>query len=335
MMKPLTLVGLVCLLTPQVQGAEPQASAATPTASSAVSAAEQAMASQSAVSAAESPAAAAQSSVSAAESPAVAVQSAVSAAAPQPAGSGAVPAAAPLPVASESTPAAEPAPVATGAAHAAPFPAATAESGLSPTSRPMTSTPSGGGGLGIDSSNLQAVPLYRQDELLNWIEQGRHLQQVKQDRCQLTQDIEVRAEVMKVPAYQFLWGDMLAWGVCIKPDAELGVKFMWEAANQGLAPALEQLGRYYWKGTLVQKDLVKAETLMREAASLGFQRAQVEWVEMLLQGMGSPLDYEEAYHWLHSTVIGDKALHQKATSLLSRLANRMPANAIARAKAMH
>lgn len=319
MMKPFTLVGLVCLLTTQVQGAEPQASVATPTASSAVSAAEQAMASQSAV--------------SAAESPAVAAQSAVSAAAPQP--SGAVPAAAPLPVASESTPAAEPAPVATGSAPATPSPAATAESGLSPTSRPMTSTPSGGGGLGIDSSNLQAVPLYRQDELLNWIEQGRHLQQVKQDRCQLTQDIEVRAEVMKVPAYQFLWGDMLAWGVCIKPDAELGVKFMWEAANQGLAPALEQLGRYYWKGTLVQKDLVKAETLMREAASLGFQRAQVEWVEMLLQGMGSPLDYEEAYHWLHSTVIGDKALHQKATSLLSRLANRMPANAIARAKAMH
>lgn len=320
MMKPLTLFGLACLLTTQAQGAEPQVSAATPTASSAVSAAEQAMASQSAV--------------SAAESPAVAVQSAVSAAA-KPAGSGAVPAAAPLPVASESTPAAEPAPVATGSAPATPSPAATAESGLSPTSRPMTSTPSGGGGLGIDSSNLQAVPLYRQDELLNWIEQGRHLQQVKQDRCQLTQDIEVRAEVMKVPAYQFLWGDMLAWGVCIKPDAELGVKFMWEAANQGLAPALEQLGRYYWKGTLVQKDLVKAETLMREAASLGFQRAQVEWVEMLLQGMGSPLDYEEAYHWLHSTVIGDKALHQKATSLLSRLANRMPANAIARAKAMH
>ncbi|MDR6995719.1 TPR repeat protein [Aeromonas salmonicida] len=195
----------------------------------------------------------------------------------------------------------------------------------------MTSTPTSGVD---DSGNLQAVPLYRQDELLNWIEQGRHLQQVKQDRCQLTQDIEVRAEVMKVPAYQFLWGDMLAWGVCIKPNAELGVKFMWDAANQGLAPALEQLGRYYWKGTLVQKDLLKAETLMREAASLGFQRAQVEWVEMLLQGLGSPLDYEEAYYWLHSTVIGDKALHQKATSLLNRLGNRMPANAIARAKAM-
>lgn len=305
MMKPLTLFGLACLLTTQTQGAEPQVSAAAPTASSAVSVAESAIASPPAVSAAE-PVAVSQPAVSAA-GPVASYQPEVSAAGP----------AAPLPVAPSM---AQPAAAATAS-----------DGGLSPTSQPMTSTPTSGVD---DSGNLQAVPLYRQDELLNWIEQGRHLQQVKQDRCQLTQDIEVRAEVMKVPAYQFLWGDMLAWGVCIKPNAELGVKFMWEAANQGLAPALEQLGRYYWKGTLVQKDLLKAETLMREAASLGFQRAQVEWVEMLLQGLGSPLDYEEAYHWLHSTVIGDKALHQKATSLLNRLGNRMPANAIARAKAM-
>lgn len=311
MMKPLTLFGLACLLTTQAQGAEPQVSAAAPTASSAVSVAESAIASPPAVSAAE-PVAVSQPAVSAA-GPVASYQPEVSAAGP----------AAPLPVAPSM---AQPAATASSAA------SATASDGeLSPTSQPMTSTPTSGVD---DSGNLQAVPLYRQDELLNWIEQGRHLQQVKQDRCQLTQDIEVRAEVMKVPAYQFLWGDMLAWGVCIKPNAELGVKFMWEAANQGLAPALEQLGRYYWKGTLVQKDLLKAETLMREAASLGFQRAQVEWVEMLLQGLGSPLDYEEAYHWLHSTVIGDKALHQKATSLLNRLGNRMPANAIARAKAM-
>ena len=187
----------------------------------------------------------------------------------------------------------------------------------------------------LAAGELQAVPLYRQDELLNWIEQGRHLTQVKQDRCQLTQDIEARASVMKIPAYQFLWGDMLAWGVCTKSNAEIGVQYMWEAANQGLAPALEQLGRYYWKGTLVQKDLVRAETLMREAASLGFLRARIEWVEMLLQGMGSPLDYEDAYRWLHGSVIGDKALHQKAASLLNRLGNRMPANVVARAKAMH
>lgn len=314
MMKPITLVGLLCLLTPplltgQAQGAEPSTSAAAATSGA-------------------TPATTAPAQPEVAAQPSAAAPSSAAAPAPAAVQTTATPAANPsAPVAATSTtPAAAPA--------AAPIPAPVAAEGdRSPNNRPMTSTPASG--LTVDSGALQAVPLYRQDELLNWIEQGRHLQQVKQDRCQLTQDIEVRAEVMKIPSYQFLWGDMLAWGVCIKPNAELGVKFMWDAANQGLAPALEQLGRYYWKGTLVQKDLLKAETLMREAASLGFQRAQIEWVEMLLQGMGSPLDYEEAYHWLHSTVIGDKALHQKAASLLSRLGNRMPANAIARAKAMH
>lgn len=313
MMKPITLVGLLCLLTPplltgQAQGAEPSTSAAAATSGATPSASVPAQPEVAAQSSAAAP--------SSAEAPApAAVPTTATSAAP----------AAPV-AAANATPTAAPA--------AAPIPTPVAAEGERlPNNRPMTSTPASG--LTVDSGALQAVPLYRQDELLNWIEQGRHLQQVKQDRCQLTQDIEVRAEVMKIPSYQFLWGDMLAWGVCIKPNAELGVKFMWDAANQGLAPALEQLGRYYWKGTLVQKDLLKAETLMREAASLGFQRAQIEWVEMLLQGMGSPLDYEEAYHWLHGAVIGDKATHQKAASLLSRLGNRMPANAIARAKAMH
>ncbi len=257
------------------------------------------------------------------------------AAASFPVPSAALPSSAPVPVApatpataavpSAAVPAADPAPVLSTVAAPAPVTSAPAAAPLPKAVNPGS----------LVTAELQAVPLYRQDELLNWIEQGRHLTRVKQDRCQLTQDIEARASVMKIPAYQFLWGDMLAWGVCIKPDAQVGVQYMWEAANQGLAPALEQLGRYYWKGILVQKDLVRAETLMREAASLGFQRAQIEWVEMLLQGMGSPLDYEEAYHWLHGAVIGDKATHQKAASLLSRLGNRMPANAIARAKAMH
>ena len=257
------------------------------------------------------------------------------AAASFPVPSAALPSSAPVPVApatpataavpSAAVPAGDPAPVLSTVAAPAPVVSAPAAAPLPKAVNPGS----------LVTGDLQAVPLYRQDELLNWIEQGRHLTRVKQDRCQLTQDIEARASVMKIPAYQFLWGDMLAWGVCIKPDAQVGVQYMWEAANQGLAPALEQLGRYYWKGILVQKDLVRAETLMREAASLGFQRAQIEWVEMLLQGMGSPLDYEEAYHWLHGAVIGDKATHQKAASLLSRLGNRMPANAIARAKAMH
>lgn len=305
MMKPSTLIGLVGLCSLPLQGAEP------------ISAAAQT----------QSVAAATVPAPSAALAPASAASATLPVTAPVP--SAAVPAAAvaPAPVASAALPTAVAAPAPVLSSVDAPAPVASA-----PAAAPLPRAVNPGS---LVTGELQAVPLYRQDELLNWIEQGRHLARVKQDRCQLTQDIEARASVMKIPAYQFLWGDMLAWGVCIKPDAQIGVQYMWEAANQGLAPALEQLGRYYWKGILVQKDLVRAETLMREAASLGFQRAQIEWVEMLLQGMGSPLDYEEAYHWLHGAVIGDKATHQKAASLLSRLGNRMPANAIARAKAMH
>ena len=306
MIKPSSLVGLICLCSLPLQGAE-SVSAAPATLSPASSAAPSLAAApaSSAVSTALSSANAAPAPVApSTDNPAVPISSPIMA--PGAAGAMAAP---PAPAQAQA------APISTQAQASAPQP------------KPVAPTP-------IATGELKAVPLYRQDELLNWIEQGRHLTQVKQDRCQLTQDIEARASVMKIPAYQFLWGDMLAWGVCIKPDAEIGVQYMWEAANQGLAPALEQLGRYYWKGILVQKDLVRAETLMREAASLGFLRAQIEWVEMLLQGMGSPLDYEEAYHWLHGAVIGDKATHQKAASLLSRLGNRMPANAIARAKAM-
>nr|WP_242526725.1 sel1 repeat family protein [Aeromonas jandaei] len=300
MMKPLTLLSLICLAGAPLYAAEP-----VPAASAAPATAGE-----------TAPASAATAT------PAPVLQPAE--AAPTPAATGeAAPSAAVT---------AAPAPVLLPADPVAPAPAAEPASAPVPAAPPAEPAPSVAP---LNAGDLQAVAIYRQDELLNWIEQGRHLTQVKQDRCQLTQDIEARASVMKIPAYQFLWGDMLAWGVCTKSNAELGVQYMWEAANQGLAPALEQLGRYYWKGTLVQKDLVRAETLMREAASLGFLRARMEWVEMLLQGMGSPLDYEDAYRWLHGSVIGDKALHQKAASLLSRLGNRMPANVVARAKAMH
>ena len=62
---------------------------------------------------------------------------------------------------------------------------------------------------------LRAVQLYSQDALIDMINANTHLDKVVADRCQLVQDIEARADVLKIPAYQFLWGDMLAWGVCV------------------------------------------------------------------------------------------------------------------------
>lgn len=183
-----------------------------------------------------------------------------------------------------------------------------------------------------DGVPQEAVQLYPQEQLIDWINHNTHLQRVKADDCQLVQDIEARAKVMMLPAYQFLWGDMLAWGVCVPRDAEQGVDFMWQAARQGLPAALEQLGRYYASGTLVQKDPRQAALLMREAASLGFVKAQLAWVRMLVNGLGSPLDYEEAYRWLHHAVIGEAKQHAEAAHLLHQLASKMPANVVRRAK---
>ena len=147
------------------------------------------------------------------------------------------------------------------------------------------------------AQEVKAVQLYTQDELINLINRNEHLDRVVMDRCQLNQDIEARAEVLKVPAYQFLWGDMLAWGVCVEADPVRGIDFMRQAANQGLPAALEQLGRYYSKGTLVQQDRKRAVIFLREAAALGNLKAQMQLAALFIDGYGSPYDYQDAYHW--------------------------------------
>ena len=122
---------------------------------------------------------------------------------------------------------------------------------------------------------LKAVPLYSQAELIELIKKNQHLKRVKDDECQLVQDIEARAETMALPSYQFLYGDMLAYAVCVERDVELGLYYMKQAAEQGLASALEQLGRYYDVGQLVQADKAMAITYLREAAAQGDLKAHL------------------------------------------------------------
>lgn len=180
-----------------------------------------------------------------------------------------------------------------------------------------------------EEGELRAIPLYEEYQLIEWINASRHLEQVRDiDNCQLVQDIEARAEVLRLPAYQFLWGDMLAWGVCVPQQSRRGLGMMWKAANQGLPAALEQLGRYYYNGTLVQKNRQRAAPLMQEAASLGLEKAQFAWARWLLDGSGSPLDYSQAYLWLKEMVLADKARHQEAERLSAALASRMPASQV-------
>lgn len=178
----------------------------------------------------------------------------------------------------------------------------------------------------------QAVQIYSDNQLLELIKENKHLGQVVLDECQLVQDIEARAIKAKLPSYQFLWGDMLAYGVCVKKDVELGLYYMKESANQGLSQALEQLGRYYHMGKFMQVDVDKSIIYLKEAANLKNLAAQMRLADIYRQGYGSPLDYPALYSQLHNAVTDDKATHKKITRLMAQLANKMPDNVVAAAK---
>lgn len=183
-----------------------------------------------------------------------------------------------------------------------------------------------------DDNEIRAVQLYSQDELIALINRNAHLDRVVADRCQLVQDVEARAEVLTVPAYQFLWGDMLAWGVCVDAEPARGIGFMEDAARQGLPAALEQLGRYYVNGTLVQQDKKRAVIYLREAAALGDLRAQMQLAELFIDGHGSPYDYEDAYHWLYNAVTDDKQKHARIAAYLDDLEALMHPKAVRAAR---
>lgn len=183
------------------------------------------------------------------------------------------------------------------------------------------------------SQDIEAVQLYSDADLVEMFATNEHLTEVRDvDRCQLAQDIEAQAELERRPTYQFLYGDMKAWGICYDRDPKVGLLYMEKAAEQGLLEALEQLGRYYHEGTLVQQDIERAILYLREAASLGNLRAQQRFARILLNDSGSPYDYENAYHWLHNSVTGDANKHREIQQLLAQLSERMPASVIEKAK---
>ncbi|WP_409438925.1 tetratricopeptide repeat protein [Psychromonas sp. GE-S-Ul-11] len=178
------------------------------------------------------------------------------------------------------------------------------------------------------AQDYEVIQVYTQDELNALVRENKHLQRVKADDCQLVQDIEAHALKIQEPSYVYLWGDMLAWGVCVDRDATLGMYYIHEAANKGLLAAIEQLGRYYNNGTLVIQDKEKAIRYFREAALLGHLNAKINYIKLLNQGYGSPYDYEEAYHALYNTVFENKKVKADAKQQLAKLATKMPEYAI-------
>ena len=159
------------------------------------------------------------------------------------------------------------------------------------------------------AKNLKAVQIYTDNQLLELIKENKHLSQVVLDDCQLVQDIEARAIKSQFPSYQFLWGDMLAFGVCVKKDIELGLHYMRQAADQGLPESLEQLGRYYHQGKFMQVDTRQAIIFLKQAATLNSLKAQIRLAEIYNSGDGSPLDFPELYVQLHHSVTDNKKTH--------------------------
>ncbi|WP_019027344.1 tetratricopeptide repeat protein [Colwellia piezophila] len=182
------------------------------------------------------------------------------------------------------------------------------------------------------TKNMQAVQIYTDNQLLALIKDNKHLGQVVLDECQLVQDIEVRANKANMPSYQFLWGDMLAYGICVKKDIPLGLHYMHLAADQGLAEGLEQLGRYYHLGKFMQVDIERAIVYLKTAASLNNLAAQMRLANLYQQGYGSPLDYPALYSQLHHSVTDDKVTHKKISQILVDLASKMPGKVVAQAK---
>ena len=176
----------------------------------------------------------------------------------------------------------------------------------------------------VKGQNLTAVQIYTDDQLLNLIKENKHLSQVVLDECQLVQDIEARAIKAKMPSYQFLWGDMLAYGVCVKKDITLGLYYMRLAADQGLVEGIEQIGRYYHVGKFMQVDIDQAIRFLKAAAAMNNLAAQMRLASIYQQGYGSPLDYPALYSQLHHAITDDKKTHKKITYLLSQLAEKMP-----------
>jgi TPR repeat protein len=178
------------------------------------------------------------------------------------------------------------------------------------------------------TKNMQAVQIYSDNLLLDLIKENKHLDRVVLDDCQLVQDIEARASKVNMPSYQFLWGDMLAYGICVKKDIPLGLHYMHLAADQGLPEGLEQLGRYYHIGKFMQVDIDRAVIYLKTAASLDNLKAQMRLASIYQEGYGSPLDYPALYSQLHHSLTDDKATHKKISQLLASLADKMPSQVI-------
>ncbi|MDB2387482.1 flagellar protein MotX [Shewanella sp.] len=182
---------------------------------------------------------------------------------------------------------------------------------------------------------LKAVDVYTQEQLVDLIRSKHYLTQVKGDDCQIVEDIEARAEVLQQPLYQYLWAEMLNYGICVKANPPRGISMLKTSAKQGSAEAMVRMAEYYHDGTFVMEDKERAVQYALPAAATGDLPARVMLVRLFGEGYGSPRDYETGFHWLYNEVFSDETVKTEAMNLLKVLEAKMPPSAVARAKKEH
>ncbi|MCG9728550.1 flagellar protein MotX [Shewanella sp. Isolate13] len=184
-------------------------------------------------------------------------------------------------------------------------------------------------------ATTKAIDVYTQEQLVDLIRTKRYLTQVKGDDCQIVQDIEARAEVLKQPLYQYLWAEMLNYGICVKANPPRGISMLKTSAEQGSAEAMVRMAEYYHDGKFVIEDKQRAVQYALPAAATGDLPARMMLVRLFGEGYGSPRDYEVGFHWLYNEVFSDETTQAEAINLLKVLEAKMPPSAVARAKKEH
>tara|TARA_B100001094_G_scaffold229999_1_gene224620 strand:+ start:14686 stop:15417 length:732 start_codon:yes stop_codon:yes gene_type:complete len=174
----------------------------------------------------------------------------------------------------------------------------------------------------------KAIDVYTESELLNYIRREWHLNAIRRDECQIVDDIRANAEVLKLPTFQFLWGEMLIYGVCIRKNISYGVHWLRSAVRQGLPEAMLKLARYYQHSDFVIPNYDKSVRLAYLAAQAGSTPSRIFLVELFLAGHGHAADHAKAYDWLYHTSFHSSKMKRKSEELLSLFAQMLPPSVV-------
>lgn len=184
----------------------------------------------------------------------------------------------------------------------------------------------------VTHAEMLAIDIYDEAQLDSFIEQNNHLQQITDDDCQLVQDIEARAERLRQPLYQFLWGEMLLYGVCVKADPGRGITQLKDSAKQGNSHAMLVLAKLYLSSSFVVANPNLAYRYIYTAAEIGNQAARLELVRQQLKYSHHASDYQLAYHWLYNEIFTEPTTKEAAQTLLKLLAAKMPRSILQQAR---